>query len=217
MIYFFEEMDKMTVEDIDKLEWCFPWNDNETNYIFRNKKERVLAYALFMLGIKEEFNICEKVHLVKNNYGKPMIQNGMFEFNISHTETGVACAIDNEPIGVDIQQWIDYTNGLEKYVFSIVEKQKFYIYENKKYMFTRIWAIKESYGKFLGIGNGFGMTEKSFLDFDKTFFKYDDLFFRVLDTPNNVLSICSKKPMELIKLNKNQILDIVGSRNHYFK
>ena len=89
-----------------------------------------------------------------NEHGKPYIENGPY-FSISHCKEGIAVAIDDKPIGIDIEairhaneELIERTiNEEEK---SKVESQK--SKEERDRMFTRLWTQKEAIVKAEGTG-----------------------------------------------------------------
>ena len=89
-----------------------------------------------------------------NEHGKPYWENGPY-FSISHCKQGIAVAIDDQPIGIDIEgirhadaDLIARTmNAIEK---SGVESQK--SREERDRMFTRLWTQKEAVVKAQGVG-----------------------------------------------------------------
>ncbi|GEM_PF-1317757 len=88
-------------------------------------------------------------------YGKPFIQNqDLFHFNISHSKRWVVLAVSKDEIGVDIEYikpvCFDTMKGAlteEEYT----KLQSLPKYEAEKY-FYKIWTVKESFLKMIGIG-----------------------------------------------------------------
>lgn len=135
---------------------------------FINKKDKLRALIgeiLIRTIIAEELGIRNKnIVFKKNQYGKPYLKDQLkFHFNISHSGDFVVCAIDNDPIGIDIEEvkFIEYKE-IAKSFFTISE----YNYIIKKDLksslskFYEIWTLKESYIK--QCGQGLSIPLKSF-------------------------------------------------------
>ena len=82
-------------------------------------------------------------------------KKGTIYFCISHSKDYAACAVSNEPVGVDIE-WIK--RGEMPHAETILHKEEAEVYsfvtnplEKQKYFFE-CWTLKESYLKNLGIG-----------------------------------------------------------------
>lgn len=91
-----------------------------------------------------------------NNYGKAFLPDfPFFHFNISHSGQWVVCAIDETPIGIDIEQVqpIDYI-GIARDCFCIEEYHELLSKSGSELgnYFYSLWTAKESYIKALGKG-----------------------------------------------------------------
>jgi len=89
-----------------------------------------------------------------NEYGKPYVENGPY-FSISHCKEGIAVAIDEQPIGIDIEGIRHADEELIERVMS--EKEKLQITNHQSPMesaraFTRLWTQKEAIVKAQGTG-----------------------------------------------------------------
>lgn len=89
-----------------------------------------------------------------NEHGKPYIEGGPY-FSISHCKEGIAVAIDDQPVGIDIEgirhaepDLIERTMNEEEK--SKVERQK--TKDESDRMFTRLWTRKEAIVKAEGVG-----------------------------------------------------------------
>lgn len=87
----------------------------------------------------------------KNKYGKPFVKELPIEFNISHSNDLVICAINDTSIGVDIEKirLVDL-NIIEKVCCK--DELKYVLYDNSYKHFFKIWTFKEAYFKFIGTG-----------------------------------------------------------------
>ncbi|MCB2311591.1 4'-phosphopantetheinyl transferase superfamily protein [Clostridium tagluense] len=141
---------------------------------FINKKDKVrtlIGEILIRTIIFQELSVRNKhITFEKNEYGKPyMKEHPEFNFNISHSGDFVVCAIDNKPIGIDIEKvkHIEYKE-IAKNFFSVREldyivKEDLNSQLNK---FYEIWTLKESYIKYCG--QGLSIPLKSFsIDIDQ--------------------------------------------------
>lgn len=87
-------------------------------------------------------------------YGKPfVIGHEHMYFNISHSGCMCVCAVDDTPVGVDIQK-MDHRNfeGIVKRFFTLEEQQCFANQGSDLHAFYRMWTQRESVGKYLGKG-----------------------------------------------------------------
>ena len=103
-----------------------------------------------------EFNV--------NGYGKPFLKgNYGLHFNVSHSEDWIVCAIDNEPVGIDIEK-VRPVNLLEiaAQLFSDEEYKTLIVKspEDRQRFFFDLWTLKESYIK--AVGAGLSIPLKSF-------------------------------------------------------
>ena len=90
-----------------------------------------------------------------NEHGKPYFEgrDDLF-FSISHCRSAVAVAIDDEEVGVDIEEVGRYREQLVNYVLNEEEKEEMDKKDkmDKKEMFIEIWTQKEAVFKLLGTG-----------------------------------------------------------------
>jgi len=135
---------------------------------FSNKKDKIRALIgelLIRTVIAEKLGIKNKnIIFNKNQYGKPYLKDyENFNFNISHSGDFVVCAIDDKPIGIDIEQvkHMEYED-IAKIFFLASEFE--YIAKadlcSRIKKFYEIWTLKESYIKCCG--QGLSMPLKSF-------------------------------------------------------
>ncbi|MBU3187804.1 4'-phosphopantetheinyl transferase family protein [Clostridium estertheticum] len=181
--------------------------DKIKKFVFKKDKIRSIVSEILIRSILcHQLNMeNEDIIMIKNKFGKPFIEGHKdFNFNISHSGDWVICVVDDEPIGIDIQEMI-YNNyiGLAQNFFGF-EEIKFILSENSSECmerFYRIWTLKESYIKAEGRGlsiplNSFSIIENEFGDIivstESLVKKY---YFKELCVDNKYkASICSLKP-----------------------
>ena len=81
-----------------------------------------------------------------NEHGKPYWENGPY-FSISHCKAGIAVAVDDQPIGIDIET-IRHADE-ELIARTMNEEERIGMDERK---FTRLWTRKEAVVKAQGVG-----------------------------------------------------------------
>lgn len=137
---------------------------------FINKKDKIrtlIGEILIRTIICEKLNIRNRnIIFVKNKYGKPYLKDyPNFEFNISHSADFVVCAIDDKPIGIDVEEVKDIQyeeiakNFFSTSEFDYIVKRDLDVELNK---FYEIWTLKESYIKCCGQGLSIPLKSFSF-------------------------------------------------------
>lgn len=126
------------------------------------RRESALAFRLLQEMLHEQMSEAdtESLEFEIGEHGKPSLK-GMpdVHFNISHCKYAVACAVDNVPVGIDIECRGRYSKGIAEYCLS--EKELAWINHVPDGMsvgaqtdlrFTTLWTKKEALLKLLGTG-----------------------------------------------------------------
>lgn len=155
-------------EELNKL--CLFINSERRHEVEKqiNREDRVrtlVGEGLIRKIIAEKFKINRRdIQIRKNQHGKPYLENYPdFHFNIAHSGGYVLCAIDNKPIGIDVEEIrsIEYEKIAKSFFTS---RELDYIHNGaSKFQLNRffeIWTLKESYIKCSG--EGLSMPLKSF-------------------------------------------------------
>ena len=120
----------------------------------------------------------------KDNKGKPYLKDCNKYISISHSDEYVVVAIGDSNIGVDIQR-ICYR---EKILSLFADNE---LVESAT-LFTRLWTIKESYGKYLGCGLTKEILMTDFSKFmDDELFVYNKKFFCVKEIDDFICTSCT--------------------------
>lgn len=178
--------------------------------LLRESIDRVLKNVFLKLGINYDKN-----ELSYNSHGKPYLKNypDVF-FNISHCHELAVCAVGSFELGVDTENIRAYSSKAVKRAFSdreieILEKSK-----NKDETFFRIWTLKESFVKAIGIGISYPLKSCEFLvnEFGFTVYGCDGYsFLQIILNDCFVCSLCIKDTKAL----KN-ILYRLSSEEEFF-
>jgi 4'-phosphopantetheinyl transferase len=127
-------------------------------------KRVLLADILVRSVIASELKVNSKaIEFNANKYGKPLLKRDCgLHFNISHSEDWIVCAVDNEPIGIDIEKLRPVELEIAEQFFA-EEEYKILISKNpedQQHFFFDLWTLKESYIK--AVGRGLSMPLNSF-------------------------------------------------------
>ena len=86
-----------------------------------------------------------------NEQGKPFLPDGPF-FSISHCKAGIAVAVDEQPIGIDIESIRHADEDLIERTMNEEEQRMIRSAAQPDRMFTRLWTQKEAVVKAEGTG-----------------------------------------------------------------
>lgn len=86
-----------------------------------------------------------------NEHGKPFLPDGPF-FSISHCKAGIAVAVDEQPIGIDIESIRHADKDLIERTMNEEEQRLIRSAAQPDRMFTRLWTQKEAVVKAEGTG-----------------------------------------------------------------
>ena len=94
-----------------------------------------------------------RIEFGANQYGKPYLKNRQdFHFNISHSGNWVVAAIDDQPVGIDIERYQPVDLSISRDYFSNDEHRDLMSQSDRLGYFFTLWSLKESYIKHLGKG-----------------------------------------------------------------
>lgn len=131
-----------------------PWRKQKV-LSYRNLLDRYLcakAYWMLRDGLMRDYGIYDEIRFAYNYYGKPFLpDHPEIHFNLSHCKKGIACAVSDVPVGIDIEE-IQYDDDMARYVLDAGEYERVSSSDNPAEEFTKIWTRKESYVKMLGTG-----------------------------------------------------------------
>ncbi len=172
--------------------------DKDETLSEHNKILRQTVYNLLYNTVmkQKQLNDCSELQFKYNKYGKPYFRlyPDVF-FNISHCREMAVCSIDDVENGVDIELIRNYPVRVPEKAFSEREKEMLAQSSRADSMFFRIWTLKESYVKALGIGISYPLNTAEFLienDCISSFVSGDYHFKQILIGESHVCSLCLK-------------------------
>lgn len=117
-----------------------------------DKKRTIAGDMLSRMMIADYCNVnYGNIVFCKNKYGKPFVKDLPIEFNISHSKDLVICAINDTPIGVDIEKVRPVDINVIKKVCN-KDELEYALNDNLYKHFFEIWTFKEAYFKCIGTG-----------------------------------------------------------------
>lgn len=108
------------------------------------------SWLMLVEGMRE-LGIRELGNWKYNEHGKPYIEGAPY-FSISHCKAGIAVAVSDEPVGIDIEGIRHAEDDLIKRVCSAREQQTIAESADPDRAFTRLWTQKEAVVKAQGVG-----------------------------------------------------------------
>ncbi len=146
-----------------------------------DKRHSLAGYILLYRGVYEIYKKTE-FDITFNKHGKPLCD--FCFFSISHSFGHIACAVSDEPIGVDIQKIIDI-KPREKYKF-FNKNENHYVNQDDDLVSRRyieIFSKKEAAIKMLGSSLSCAAEIDTFSD---------EFNFEVQESEKFMLTVCKK-------------------------
>jgi len=146
------------------------------------------ALAKMAINVKSGLHYGE-INFGVNPYGKPfLVNNPDLHFNISHSTDYVACVIDDDPCGIDVEAIKTIDLKIAERFFC--EQEREYILNTPMQYHSRafyeIWTMKEAYIKRDGRGLSLPLTSFSVLA------ETDSVYFHKIAANNDMIChVCS--------------------------
>ena len=122
---------------------------------YRQDIDRFLCAKSFLMleaMLRENFGLRRCPEFSYESYGKPFFREyPRIFFNISHCHKGIACAVMDKPVGIDIEE-IRFDKDLGKVILDKGEYDSVCNAKKADVEFTKFWTRKESYLKLTGEG-----------------------------------------------------------------
>lgn len=188
---------------------------NRFKYI-EDKQRTIVGDLLVKSILMEKLSIpYNKITLCSSKFGKLYLEGfSKVYFNISHSGKWVVCAIDDDEVGIDIEEIkpIDISIGciaFSKEELTLLSEQSD---KNKLVFFYDLWTLKESYIKSVGIGlnlqlKSFSIDLNKIYSNDKTLNRY---FKQYKIDKNYIVSICGLKNKFTEKIEFKSIENLYG-------
>lgn len=111
-----------------------------------------VSYLILKFLASEYYHLdIDNLTIVRDETGKPRLSNNEFYFNISHSHNLVAVAIDDRPLGIDVQIVKEYDERIaERFFPKKIKKINRQKEKNKNKYYTMCWTDFESELKLFG-------------------------------------------------------------------
>lgn len=208
--YLLRHAQRMPTEQYRRLEQILPANRQERMLRYRREEDRkncVFAYCLLKYALKRQFGIRRMPEMQLADAGKPYFPDkAMPRFNWSHCHGGILCAVDMQEIGCDIQD--DILDVQVLYSRCLHERERNNLPQEKAdAAFTRLWALKESYLKYLGVGLRRDMRELDYSGCVQPCGSRDigDAVLTWGRCPGLYYSVCAQAPADICEINSEML------------
>ena len=167
-------------------------------YAKRNIAGREEAHELLARAGREAWGLSPLPEMVREGRGKPRFSAYPgYQFNLSHSGEFALCALDDAPVGADIQVVRrDLRERLPKRVCSPEELDWLRRQEDQWMAFAQLWSLKEARVKFTGEGLGAMLSGIAvpLPERGKSLYLLDGLWFRLYDIPGCACAVCGQNP-----------------------
>lgn len=161
------------------------------------QKQHEAAHRLLSFAMKREYGI-EHYNLGKGVHGKPFVEARTdIKINLSHCNGLAVCAVGENTIGVDCERIRNVRNGVVRRAFTESEALEIENSANADLTFTRLWTLKESFVKAIGIGVSYPMKNAAFsiVDNNTIYTNVTGAFFRQWVIQDKyIISLCAAAP-----------------------
>lgn len=161
-------------------------------------ENRAGAYALLTTAVQTVWGFEELPELERTEDGKPYFPDfPEHHFNLSHSEPYALCALDDAPVGADIQiVKPNWREGLPARVCSPEQLRWLEEQDDRRRSFALLWALKEARVKYTGTGLRVGIREISvpLPNAKETLYRHDGLWFRVYRGEDWMAAVCGENP-----------------------
>ena len=110
------------------------------------------SYLMLAELLRSEFGV-QDLHIEVGEHGKPYLADHPdIHFNISHCQKAVAVSVSDKPVGVDVESFRRFGDGLLDKTMNAAEKAQILASEVPEETFAAYWTRKEAVFKLIGTG-----------------------------------------------------------------
>lgn len=154
-IIVFDQMDVITPDEIQRL---LPLvsderRDDAMRYKHLFGQFACLKSYVMLRELLERRGLSHPFLFGKNEHGKPfLIDHPEVHFNISHCKNGIAVAVSDAPVGIDIESFRQVSESLLSYTMNEEERRVIQESDDPMRTFIEYWTKKEAVFKLHGTG-----------------------------------------------------------------
>ena len=159
------------------------------------------AYLLLRYALKTEYGIVEKPVFKFCQREKPFLQDhSNIFFNLSHCKNAVACILSDTNTAIDVMDIRKVRESTIRRTCTENEKSELLASSDTDRDFIRLWTRKECYAKLDGKG-----LLLDFSNINEALPEMKDI--HTLDFGDHILSYYSQKPVEIVFVSTEKLLD----------
>lgn len=115
--------------------------------------QNAVAFRLLQQAVRDFAGLAEVPEFAYTDSGKPFFREyPRLHFSLSHCDKAVACAVSDNPVGIDVETFRPFKDRLARYVCSDEEYKAVTASSEPSQAFIELWTRKESLCKLLGSG-----------------------------------------------------------------
>lgn len=204
MIYIFDDLNCINKFDTKVMEMLLSNQRSLQLAKLKNNESKLLglvSYCLLCIALKSEYKLVITPTFYYLSYQKPMIKGyDEIYFNLTHSSSGVACALSKFPVGIDLESYSNNYFEIFDSVLSIEEQNQVLLSRRPCESFTKLWTLKEAVGKYYGLGVLYDLKSTNFSVIENGWNRFDDKYFYTEYTKKYAYSICSEELLEIKKI-----------------
>ncbi len=110
------------------------------------------SYLMLAELLRSEFGL-EKFNIEAGEHGKPFLTaHPEIHFSISHCQKAIAVAVSDKPVGIDVESFRNYSEGLLEKTMNAEERSEILSSDIPARIFSMYWTRKEAVFKLHGTG-----------------------------------------------------------------
>lgn len=154
-VQLFDDMTLCTDAEVERMMPLVPEPRRGKALAFRHTLGRfccLKSYLMLADLLRSEFGIGE-FSISIGGHGKPYLADRPdIHFSISHCRSAIAVAVSDSPVGVDVEAFRSFSDGLLDKSMNPSEKAAILASEEPQEVFASLWTRKEAVFKLLGTG-----------------------------------------------------------------
>jgi len=151
----FDDMSLCTDQEVERMIPLVPEPRRSEALSFKHTFGRfacLKSYLMLADLLKSEFGL-EEFSIEKGEHGKPFLaDHSDIHFNISHCQKAIAVVVSDKPIGIDVESFRRFNDGLLDKSMNPTEKEEILKSEAPEETFASYWTRKEAVFKMQGTG-----------------------------------------------------------------
>ncbi|MBO7111969.1 MAG: 4'-phosphopantetheinyl transferase superfamily protein [Bacteroidaceae bacterium] len=151
----FDDMSLCTNQEVERMIPLVPEPRRSDALKFKHTFGRfacLKSYLMLAGLLHEEFGL-DEFRMEVGEHGKPFIEGRSdIHFNISHCQKAIAVVVSDQPVGIDVESFRKYSDGLLDKTMNETEKTEILASATPEETFACYWTRKEAVFKMQGTG-----------------------------------------------------------------